>query len=219
MLVDAEDALELRTRSLVVEMQPITAGDSVRFAVAHVSPDGRHALLDLDWIIGAKVDVSDDIGRLARRLGVEANSEVGPRHDAIDEARLELTLDILMRPTAGVLPAIAARDLAVEGMDAETPITEMVGLGLDRFEVEPCGLAIFGCELRFLDRVLEDRRARRWANPCRPRRLVDQLSRPCAPALRDCAPVTTRAQMFELKDVATMRATSEAVKAAASLKA
>jgi hypothetical protein len=37
--------------------------------------------------------------------------------------------------------------------------------------------------------------------------------------LRDCAPVTTRAQMFELKDVATMRATSEAVKAAASLKA
>ena len=83
-LVDPEYAPKACKRRLVVEMKSAAAGDGVGLTIAHVPADSRHALLDLGRIVGANVDVCDNGGCIAGRLGVEANSEIGPGHDAVE---------------------------------------------------------------------------------------------------------------------------------------
>ena len=80
----SEDARKARARQLVVEMQPLAAGDSVRPPIAHVPPDSRHAGRDPGGVIGANVDVGDNVGRAADGLHVEANPDVGVGQHAVE---------------------------------------------------------------------------------------------------------------------------------------
>ena len=171
---------------------------------------------------GSSVRISTSvtmIGRIAGRLEVEANPEIGPGHDAVEQARLEMPLDVVARQARPVLPAVAARDLAVERMDAAAAVAQTVRLGLDGFEIEPRSLKKFGRELWLLGGVLDDHRARRWTGPCGPLAFEDRPSRPCAPVLRDRAPIAAGAQMLELDDVAAMGVAGETLKAAIAVKA
>ena len=133
--VGPEDARKARAWQLVVEVQPVATRDSIGLTVAHEAPNGRHACRDLGRIVGAEVDISDDIGSIPNRLEIEADAEIGPRHDAVEQARLELPLDKVASKTRPVLPAIAARDLAVQGVDAETEIVQSIRFSDDVGEI------------------------------------------------------------------------------------
>jgi hypothetical protein len=104
-------------------------------------------------------------------------------------------------------------------MNAETLIAESMRSDFDDVEIQARGCEIFGCELRLLDAILNDRGAGRGTNPRWARAFVDWNSRPCAPVLRDRAPTTSGTQVLELDDVAAMCAAGKATEAAVAMKA
>ena len=65
--------------------------------------------------------ISDDIGHILDRLQIEADADIGVGHDAVEQPRLEMPFE-RRGPAATGSASHAARDLAVEGVDAETEI-------------------------------------------------------------------------------------------------
>ena len=185
--------------------------------IAHVPPDRRHALRDLGRIVGPDVDVGHAIGRVAGGLHVDAETEIGIGDEAVEQrGRNSRSMSAWVLRGASGHPGLRGA-LPSTGWTLKPRSHERVRLGLDGLEVQARGLEIFSRELGLLGTVLDDHRARRRTNPCGPGALKDRPSRPCAPALRDRAPIAASAQMFELDDVAAMRAAGEAAEAAVAV--
>jgi hypothetical protein len=200
-------------------VEPASSSDSIRLTLAHVALNRRHALRDLGRIIGADVDVSYDIGGGADGRHVDPKAKVWIEGDDAERAGPKLTLDIVVTLARSVRPTGVARPLAIERVEAEAAVTQRVRSGFDGWEVQAHGLEELGRELGLLGAILDDHGTGRRTDPCRPGSLVDRFSRPCAPALRDRAPVAASAQMLEFEDVATTGAAGEAAEAAVTAEA